>query len=164
MTQPGERRSVTFRTIGIARPKGSLRAFLRRGSVTPIVTHDNPKLIGWEQLVRVQAQHVAYEGLFTGPVAVAIVFRLPRPASLPARVRHHVRKPDIDKLARAVLDALTGVLFVDDRSVVDLRVRKCYVAPDRAPEACITVLEAAAPNPAQSSLVFALEQEDRCRM
>ncbi|HEY2936934.1 MAG TPA: RusA family crossover junction endodeoxyribonuclease [Gaiellaceae bacterium] len=35
-------------------------------------------------------------------------------------------KPDADKLVRAVLDALTGVLYVDDAQVVWLTVRKAY--------------------------------------
>lgn len=34
--------------------------------------------------------------------------------------------PDIDKLTRAVLDALTGVLYDDDRRVVVIHARKCW--------------------------------------
>ena len=33
-------------------------------------------------------------------------------------------RPDIDKLARAVLDALTGIVWVDDDQVVELVCRK----------------------------------------
>jgi crossover junction endodeoxyribonuclease RusA len=152
-----ERRSVTFRVIGRAIPKGSLKAFLPKGAKFPILTADNPALRGWEQLVREQAQDVARDTLFVGPIHVAIVFRLPRPTSLPKGVLHHVKAPDLDKLARGVLDALTDVLYADDKAVVELRVRKLYAPSGSAPSACISVLEAAAPEPTQSSLVFALD-------
>jgi Holliday junction resolvase RusA-like endonuclease len=36
--------------------------------------------------------------------------------------------PDVDKLARAALDALTGVAYEDDSQVVELRVRKRYAS------------------------------------
>ncbi len=35
-------------------------------------------------------------------------------------------RPDIDKLARAVLDALTGIVYSDDSCVVELIARKHY--------------------------------------
>jgi Holliday junction resolvase RusA-like endonuclease len=111
-----------------------------------IVTGDNPQASGWASLVRGQAQTL-YEPPFDGAVAVSVVFRLPRPASLPKRVRHCVKKPDVDKLARNVLDGLTGVLFLDDRVVVDLHARKVYTTADLAPGAVITVAEAGEPDP-----------------
>ena len=39
------------------------------------------------------------------------------------------RRPDLDKLQRAVLDALTGVLFSDDGQVVQLAAVKQYGQP-----------------------------------
>jgi crossover junction endodeoxyribonuclease RusA len=152
----GERRTVTFRVIGKAEPKGSTKAFLGRGSRFPIVTSDNPRLRGWEQLVREQAQAVAREGLFPGPILIAIVFNLPRPQSLPKLARHHCTRPDLDKLVRAVVDALIGLLYVDDSSIVQLHARKCYAEPGIAPWVCITVAEAPAPAPRQSSLQLLL--------
>ena len=39
---------------------------------------------------------------------------------------HRTAAPDLDKLVRALLDGLTGIVFRDDAQVVDLIARKCY--------------------------------------
>ena len=75
-----------------------------------------------------------------GPVDVRATFVFPRPKShyLPANGKRrdpvlrddaplwHVSPPDVDKLARSCLDALTGVLWTDDAQVADIHARKVY--------------------------------------
>lgn len=76
---------------------------------------------------------------FTRPLAVEITFTLPRPkghwrtgrnATLlrDAAPAYPAGKPDVDKLARAVLDAIgsVGHVWRDDAQVVDLTARKVY--------------------------------------
>lgn len=41
------------------------------------------------------------------------------------------KKPDLDNIAKAVLDALNGVAFYDDSQVVDLEISKRYAAAPR---------------------------------
>jgi crossover junction endodeoxyribonuclease RusA len=77
-----------------------------------------------------------------GGVRVMLDFALQRPKSLPKRTSQHLKKPDIDKLARAVLDALTGILYRDDSEVVRLDVTKRYAAPTEAPSVRITIMRA----------------------
>jgi len=161
------RRLVTFQVQGIPQPKGSTRAFVPKSwaqkaaaaGVSPraVTTAANPKTAGWQQLIREQAQQASPDGLFVGPIVVAVVFRFPRPASAPKRVLHHVTKPDVDKLIRACLDGLAGVLFADDRAVIEVRARKVFALPPTTPGADITVAEALAPEPEQSA--FALFAE-----
>jgi crossover junction endodeoxyribonuclease RusA len=62
------------------------------------------------------------------PVGAVITFYLARPSSTPKRVIYPARKPDLDKLARGVLDAITGVLIVDDARIVELVARKRFAA------------------------------------
>ena len=62
-----------------------------------------------------------------GPVSVDVVFRLQPPRGAP-RDLPHVR-PDVDKLARAALDGLTGAAFADDSQVVRLTATKEYGPP-----------------------------------
>lgn len=62
-----------------------------------------------------------------GPVGVSILaeFALPKKVTSTDRP-YHVQKPDGDNVAKAVLDALNGIVFVDDSQVIDLRVRKVW--------------------------------------
>ena len=70
---------------------------------------------------------------FLGPVSVHLTFRLHRPTSANAAWRWQWKRPDIDKLTRAVLDSLTvaGVV-ADDGQVAELVVRKLLAAPGEA--------------------------------
>jgi crossover junction endodeoxyribonuclease RusA len=62
-----------------------------------------------------------------GPVAVVVTFWLTRPKSAPKRRTLPDRKPDLDKLARSTLDALTTAgVIVDDARIVELTCRKLY--------------------------------------
>lgn len=51
------------------------------------------------------------------------------------------KKPDIDNIAKAVLDALNGVAYRDDTQVVELYVRKQYSEKPQV-EICLEELEA----------------------
>lgn len=134
---------VTFSVHGTPQPKGSLKAFHAYRSRRVVVTADNPKLAGWQRTIRAEALGARRRQCFAGPVEVTCVFILPRPLSYPKRVVAHTRKPDLDKLVRAVLDALAaGVLFGDDAAVVSLRASKSYVAPGFGPGVTITVADA----------------------
>lgn len=55
-----------------------------------------------------------------------------------APVRPSVR-PDIDKLARAVLDALTGIAFRDDGQVAELVCRKHYAPEGKPPGVTVEI-------------------------
>ena len=129
--------TISFTVLGVARPKGSTKAFMRPGMKFPIVTSDNKSVKGWEDSVRAAIQQHAAGVFFRGPVVVRIDFHLPRPKTLPRKVRDHCKKPDLDKLARGSLDAMTGVLWNDDAQVVDLHVVKHYAGTQ--PQACILV-------------------------
>ena len=130
---------ITFSVVGHAQPQGSTKAFMPKGARYPVVTSDNPNLKQWRQLVAVAAQPHAVGGPLRGGVFVVLTFSLQRPKSLPKHVREHLKKPDIDKLARAVLDALTGILFVDDSEVIRLTVKKQYAAPHQPPGVLISI-------------------------
>lgn len=134
---------VTFSVLGTPIPQGSTKAFARigrDGKAHATTTGANAKTKGWRQDVAACALGHAPSTPWTGPVAVEIAFRLPRPASVSAKKRpSHTVKPDLDKLVRAVSDALTGVLWVDDSQIVSVIATKLYAAgADHPPGATIT--------------------------
>lgn len=81
------------------------------------------------------------------PVRVIIEYFFSRPKSLQRKKDSdgtvlHTKKPDLDNLNKAVLDAISAAGFWhDDRQVVDLRSRKFYTAKGDSPMVRITVEE-----------------------
>lgn len=120
-------RTITVDVPGIPAPQGSKKA-VTRGRKTVLIEMSKA-LPAWRANVteRVQARmRVTGTQRIDGPVRVDVTFWLTRPAAARGRAFPHVA-PDVDKLARGVLDALTlsGVIE-DDARVVDLTVRKRY--------------------------------------
>lgn len=125
-------KSLVFFVPGIPAPQGSMRAFMPKGARFPVVTADNPKTKPWRStigVVALDAMHRQDWHLAEGPLTVELLFGMPRPKSLPKRVTHMTKKPDIDKLIRAVLDALKGVAWCDDSQVVSVYASKRYGQP-----------------------------------
>lgn len=127
-----KRPSIAFTVHGKAEPKGSARAFMPKGAKFPVVTSDNPNLKAWEGTIRGELQVAMAHtpkpvllALFDAPIAVGLRFHTPRPKK-PKNKHYPTTKPDIDKLARAAVDALSSVVFRDDAQVVALQVRKVY--------------------------------------
>ena len=123
---------------GTPAPQGSKKAFVVKGRA--IVTDANPKTLkDWRSAVNLTLQD-RWEGPpIEGPVNVVLNFYLLKPKSVPKkRTRPHVR-PDLDKLVRAVLDALTGICFKDDAQVVSMQAEKHYKSEQGV---WLTVLEA----------------------
>lgn len=145
-TRPTIKR-VRFEVEGLPVAEGSMRGFVVGSRA--VITHDRrPHLLLWREAVR-EAARLQGGGLMpNGPVSVWLSFRLPRPKShfLPvnrSRPRPVLRpdaplypstKPDLDKLTRAVFDAMTGVVFDDDAQVALMSVGKKYGDPGVAVE------------------------------
>lgn len=129
---------VKFGVLGVPVPQGSARAFVVKGR--PVITSASGKpLKTWRQDIAFTARTVGPVEPWTGPVAVTLRFKLPMPKSEPrfagrGKAKHPVvtfpdRRPDLDKLVRAVLDALTGPIFRDDSQVVELTAFKNWGDP-----------------------------------
>lgn len=88
----------------------------------------------WRTLVAWTLAQTHRAAPLDGPVAVVLEFVMPRPAAAPKRTTPPaIKKPDVDKLARAVLDAGTGVIWRDDSQVVHLDARKRLAERDEQP-------------------------------
>jgi Holliday junction resolvase RusA-like endonuclease len=121
-------------------PQGSANGFpIRRanGEMGVSITSSNKKLRPFRHAIACEAIRVT-NSLCQRPVAakhvpvsLEISCYFNKPPSVPKKRDYPVVKPDIDKLARAILDACTGILFADDAQVIQLTIRKHYNAPER---------------------------------
>ena len=124
---------IAFQVHGLPIPQGSTRSWLVNGK--PVITSTAKGLSSWRRLVADVAQRFAPDEPWEGPVGIDLHFGLPKPKSAPKKRRVWPdKRPDLDKLTRAVLDALTYVVYADDSQVVEIRATKDYGAPGVAVE------------------------------
>jgi Holliday junction resolvase RusA-like endonuclease len=164
---------ITFTVHGLPAPQGSKRAIVNPHTKKVALLESSARVAPWRSDIRdaaIDALTEAYDGLpspLPGPVAVELAFRFPRPQAHYGTGRNRrvlsprapiwpAGKPDLDKLARAVLDALTGLVWVDDAQVVDLGLRKRY-ADDEAVGLTASVTDLGA---ARAPLSFAVGDEE----
>jgi len=131
---------INFTVYGTPVPQGSKRAFYKAGMKHAVVIEDNSKTKPWRQeLAGTAAEKMGNRPIELGPIIVQCMFFFDRPKSLKKSVSAKTTKPDVDKLARTVLDALTGTVFKDDGQVIELRVAKLFGDRPRA-EISVTIV------------------------
>lgn len=139
---------IRLDVIGTPAPKGSARAITiaGRARLVPSSSDTNKRAqAAWVKAIQFAAKRDAHDRFFAGvPISVRVTFWLARPKGhytkrglRPSAPSWPTVRPDADKLARLVLDALTGVLWDDDSRIVSLSARKLYA--DGEPGATIHV-------------------------
>lgn len=141
---------TAFTVYGQARPKGNMRRTPAGGM------YDSDKGVkAWMQSIAWSA-HALGDARGTPwhddrvPLKLEVVFWIRRPAFhltggvtggglRPSAPGWPTMRPDVDKLVRAVLDALTGVAYSDDSQVVQLVAQKRYCAPGESERTIIAV-------------------------
>lgn len=110
-----------FFVPGKAAPQGSKR-HVGRG----ILIESSKELGPWRERVALAAHAVTTQmAEKSRPVGVDILFIMPRPTSTPkTKTPPAVKRPDLDKLTRAILDALTGISYEDDSQVTYMSLKK----------------------------------------
>lgn len=112
---------------GKGRPKASSRGgFVRM--YTPAATRQYEEKIAWAATLA----RATWDVLET-PVSLRVVAHHPIPVSWSKRKQQQALagelvpgKPDLDNVAKAVLDALNGVIYADDKQVIKLVAEKKY--------------------------------------
>lgn len=112
-------------------PKGRPK-FARRGNFVRAYTPK--KTADYETEIKTQAQAMMNRDPLETPIAVYLCFRLPVPKSHSKKrneaclsgAEKPTKKPDLDNLAKAVLDGLNEVVWRDDSQIVSLRLTKVY--------------------------------------
>jgi crossover junction endodeoxyribonuclease RusA len=137
-------KAIEFFVPGMPVPGGSKRAFPvhgRDGQLHVAVADDSGRRGEfWRAAIRLAAERaVRYEnrrewqGVLAGALRLTVWFFVPRPKGhtgkrglLPGAPTHPTTRPDVLKLARAVEDACTGILWADDAQIVDEDLHKLY--------------------------------------
>lgn len=127
-------RPIMFTVYGIPQPQGSKTVFQHAKTKRVVMLDDNKNLKSWRQEVAAVAlQHRPYDlFLLICPIYVIARFYFSRPKSVSAKKRPHmITRPDLDKLERALNDALTGTIIKDDSQIVFVTKSKEYGDPAR---------------------------------
>lgn len=134
--------TVAFTVHGEPVPQGS-KTVGRSKAGAAFVREDNPATAPWRATVAAAATEAMGNlgrAPISGPVRLEVVFVFARPRShfgtgrnagrlKPSAPHYAAKLPDVDKLVRAVGDALTGRVLVDDSRVVELVASKHYGSP-----------------------------------
>jgi|SRR3990167_2746046 len=126
--------TISFTVPGVPVPKARARTVFQGGHVH---SYTPKKTVEYERLIARHARKAMNTGgilllPFKGALAVTVIFTLPRPkshfrkGSLKSEMpKRPISRPDVDNYAKT-LDALNGIIWVDDSQVVDLKSIKRY--------------------------------------
>lgn len=141
--------TLAFTVPGRAVAQGSKNAFVVKNRA--VMAESNKKLKPWRDLVSLRCQEAMYREGYTlvggAPMGLVVVFRFPRPKTH-YRVGGELRqtaptlmpiRPDLDKLVRAIGDALTGTIVKDDSQFAIITAMKSYVSGPYGTEGCVDI-------------------------
>lgn len=134
-----------FRVVGRPAPQGS-KNYMGKGRFM----ETSPHVKAWRNDVRNAAMAHFGEALVDGPIFTHYAFMFQRPKNhyvssnpdkpLKADAPYwHTNSPDKDKLERATNDAMTGVVWIDDKQVAGTLSQKFYIDIHDQPGAIIRV-------------------------
>jgi Holliday junction resolvase RusA-like endonuclease len=147
--------TLLVNVLGTPRPKGSMRVVSRDRFGQPLprarlIANSPHKLQSWDRnvagaaiaaMVQVGRDEFPWH---KRPLAVVATFRFARPEGhfgarglRPKAPLFMTSKPDVDKILRATLDAMTGLVYDDDSRIVAESSRKAWCADHEAPGALL---------------------------
>ena len=136
---------VTFFVPGTPIPQGS-KTIVKRGGRVWLRDVNGSKLKKWRHKIAATADRGVS---FDCPVSVGLRFVMPRPRR--PRFFAPAVRPDVDKLTRAVLDALTDSgLIHDDARVVEVEAVKRYETSGEGAGVRVRVAPLPAPDDAET--------------
>jgi len=126
---------TTIVVEGIPTAQGSKRGFVTKSGKVALVESSGKKLKTWREQVTYACMTHDHDwpDQYDGPVKVSILFYMPHPK------RHDptkpmTKRPDLDKLIRAILDSITKAgLWKDDSQVIQILAAKTYATATQNP-------------------------------
>mgnify|MGYP000706368365 CR=1 FL=1 len=121
---------------GKATPQGSKKGFVINNRAVLVDASEGNK--AWRKHVSDRIREHADYIRYSGPVHVTVVFYMKKAKS--NRTQFMMQKPDIDKLCRSVLDAITdSEMIEDDSRVTSLTAYKHWETDDMPPGVYIRI-------------------------
>ncbi|NOX54230.1 MAG: RusA family crossover junction endodeoxyribonuclease [Planctomycetes bacterium] len=132
--------------VPVAQPRQRHRAVVLKSGRT-VVSNYTPRTApvnAFKATVRLAFRKAWSGPPLQGPVCLRLEFRMPRPKSKlwkrkPMPSYPHTTKPDLDNLTKAVKDALTGLAWIDDSQICDLRATKRVCSGDESPGVTVRI-------------------------
>lgn len=129
--------SIKLTIYGNPRPQQRSRTVRKKGRTW---TYTPAESENWQESIRWQAMKQSHElGILEGALTLEVWFWLQRPKSLPKKVEHAVKKPDLDNLVKAVKDALEGMCYKNDSQFIDEQIHKRYAMNNGTPRVEIEI-------------------------
>jgi len=140
---------LRFIVPGLPVAQGSMRAFAMKNGRYALTATNAKRLKPWRlEMKAAAAAALNGDGPYAAEVRLELAFCFPRPMGhfgkrglRPSAPLWMFRRPDLDKLVRAVLDALTdaGVLR-DDAQVNEIHAQKRYCRDGEPPGVSVAVI------------------------
>lgn len=138
---------IKFTILGEPQGKGRPR-FQKAGQYVRTYTPD--KTVAYENLVKVEYRRQCGDYMFEKgrqlDVRIAAYYSIPKSTSKKKQAQmlaneiRPMKKPDMDNVAKVILDSLNQVAYHDDVQVVDCQLRKFYGSN---PKVVVTIKDAA---------------------
>ena len=109
---------IHFRVDGQAVPQGSMKVINGH-----IIHSQGSALAAWRSAIALKAREAGATPM-EGAIQLDMTFTALKPRTVTRQ--HPTVPPDLDKLVRAVLDALTAIAYRDDSQVTAFTARKQY--------------------------------------
>ena len=137
---------IHFFVAGDPIPQGSTRSFYIKKIDRVVTTHTNRNTEQWRHRIATEAQKAnesRERGFFIDDrkygYDILLHFHFSKPQSMSKKHWIHTKRPDLDKLVRAALDGITGVLIPDDAQVTSITASKDYCQNGTVPGLHISV-------------------------
>lgn len=116
---------VPIKPVPQARP----RFFVRKskgfvGAYDPKHCKAFKEIVAWHAKMAMQRYNL--KETTKEPVIISMIFGMGKNG----KELYHTKKPDIDNLAKAVTDALKGIVYADDCQIVEAHIWKQYGEPE----------------------------------
>ena len=109
---------------------GKIQAWQRPGKSRAGIRYTPDQTRNWKQQVAITALKYKPKQLWSGPIEAQLIFLFPKPKSYSKKIMAHITKPDVDNLAKSILDALQKIIYKRDQQIVKCMIEKSYVESD----------------------------------